>query len=60
MIGKGGCTIKEIMKSSGAFIRAEKDDEGFTVSGDKAQRECAKRRILEKVVSRVFQAKMYT
>ena len=48
------------MKSSGAFVRTGKDDEGFTVSGNKAQRECAKKLILEKVASRVFQAKMYT
>ena len=59
VIGKGGCMIKEIMKSSGAIIRTGKDDEGFTVSGDAEQRACAKRLILEKVVSRVrLQRKM--
>ena len=56
VIGKGGRMIKEIMKSSGASISSGKDherDEWFKVSGDAEQRACAKRLILEKVVSRV-------
>ena len=59
VIGKGGCTIKEILKSSGAIIRTQKDYEGFTVSGDAEQRACAKRLILKKVVRSVrLQRKM--
>ena len=52
VIGKDGCTIKEIMKSSGAKISSpRRQDDGFLVKGDAGQRECAKRLILEKVVS---------
>ena len=52
VIGKGGCSIKEIMKSSGALIRSPReDDEWFLVSGDAEQRACAKKLILERVVS---------
>ena len=51
VIGKGGGMIKEIMRSSGALISCEKDDDWFTVSGDAEQRACARRFILEKVVS---------
>ena len=52
VIGKGGCLIKEIMKSSGALIRsARKDDDWFLVSGDAEQRACARKLILEKEVS---------
>ena len=50
VIGKGGCVIKEIKKSSGASISSGKDDEWFTVSGKEEQRACAKRLILGKVV----------
>ena len=50
VIGKGGCVIKEIIKSSGASISSGKDDEWFTVSGKEEQRTCAKRLILGKVV----------
>ena len=50
VIGKGGCVIKEIIKSSGASISSGKDDEWFTVSGKEEQRTCAKRLILLKVV----------
>jgi len=39
------------MKTSGARISSKKEDEGFTVSGNADQRACAKRLILEKVVS---------
>ena len=52
VIGKGGCIIKEIMTASGALISSpRKDDDCFTVSGDAEQRACAKKLILEKVVS---------
>ena len=51
VIGKGGCVIKDIMKASGAIISTGKDKEWFTVNGDAAQRACAKRLILEKVVN---------
>ena len=52
VIGKDGCTIKEIMKSSGAKITSpRRQDDGFLVKGDAGQREYAKRLILEKVVS---------
>ena len=51
VIGKGGCVIKDIMKASGAIISTGKDEEWFTVNGDAEQRACAKRLILEKVVS---------
>ncbi|CAH3152275.1 unnamed protein product [Porites evermanni] len=50
VIGKDGCTIKEIMKSSGAKITSpRRQDDGFLVKGDAGQREYAKRLILEKV-----------
>lgn len=51
VIGKGGGVIKEIKRSSRALISCEKDDDWFTISGDAEQRACAKRLILEKVVS---------
>ena len=51
VIGKGGGVIKEIRRSSGALITCEKDDDWFTVSGDAEQRACARRLLLEKVVS---------
>ena len=50
VIGKGGCVIKEIIKSSGASISSGKDDEWFTVSGKEEQRAYAKKLILGKVV----------
>ena len=54
VIGKDGCSIKEIMKSSGALITSpRRNDEGFFVRGDAGQRKCAKRLILEKAVSAV-------
>ena len=54
VIGKDGCSIKEIMKSSGALITSpQRNDEGFFVRGDARQRQCAKRLILEKAVSAV-------
>lgn len=54
VIGKDGCAIKEIMKSSGALITSpQRNDEGFFVRGDAGQRQCAKRLILEKAVSAV-------
>ena len=54
VIGKDGCSIKEIMKSSGALITSpQRNDEGFFVRGDSGQRKCAKRLILAKAVSAV-------
>ena len=54
VIGKDGCSIKEIMKSSGALITSsQRNDEGFFVRGDAGQRKCAKRLILAKAVSAV-------
>ena len=54
VIGKGGCSIKEIMKSSGALITSpQRNEDGFFVRGDAGQRECARRLILEKAVSAV-------
>ena len=51
VIGTGGRFVKEMMKESGAIISTTKEDEGFTVSGNAVQRTCAKRLILERVVS---------
>lgn len=51
VIGKNGIIVKEMMNRSGARINSKKEDEGFTVSGNADQRACAKRLILEKVVS---------
>ena len=51
VIGTDGRFVKEMMKESGAIISTTKEDEGFTVSGDAVQRACAKRLILERVVS---------
>lgn len=52
VIGKNGIIVKEMMKKSGARISSKNwEDEGFTVSGNADQRACAKRLILEKVVS---------
>ena len=54
VIGKDGCSIKEIIKSSGALITSpQRNDDGFFVRGDPGQRECAKRLILAKAVSAV-------
>ena len=51
VIGKEGCSIKEIMKSSGAIITSpQRNEDGFFVRGDAGQRECARRLILEKAV----------
>lgn len=52
VIGKRGCVIQDIKQRSGAAISsASREEEGFTVSGDAEQIACAKRFILEKVVS---------
>lgn len=52
VIGEHGCVITEIRQNSGALVDPlTKADEGFLVSGDEEQRACAKRLILEKVVS---------
>ena len=45
--------IHEIMDKSGARVSTQsKEEEGFTISGNQEQRECAKKLILQKVVSR--------
>ena len=52
VIGKGGRTINEIRQNSGARVDSlSKEEGGFTITGDEEQRTCAKRLILEKVVS---------
>lgn len=52
VIGRGGSVVKEIQEISGARVFSQaKDTEGFTVSGNEVQRACAKRLILERVVS---------
>ena len=53
VIGRRGCVINEIMDKSGATVSTQsKEEEGFTISGNQEQRECAKKLILQKVVSR--------
>ena len=54
VIGKGGHRIEEIRQKSGAQVRSPtlSKEEGFTVSGNAEQIACAKRLILEKVVSK--------
>ena len=53
VIGSRGCVINEIMDKSGATVSTQsKEEEGFTISGNQEQRECAKKLILQKVVSR--------
>ena len=52
VIGKGGRTINEIRQNSGARVHSlNKEEGGFTITGDEEQRTCAKRLIIEKVVS---------
>ena len=52
VIGKGGRTINEIRQNSGARVDSlSKEEGGFTITGDEEQRTCAKRLIMEKVVS---------
>ena len=52
VIGKGGYVLQEIRQRSGATITSvRREEEGFTVSGNPEQIACAKRLILEKVVS---------
>ena len=52
VIGKGGRTINEIRQNSGARVHSlSKEEGGFTITGDEEQRTCAKRLIIEKVVS---------
>lgn len=51
VIGKGGSVIKAIEEKSGAKVSTPRELEGFRISGDEEQRECARRLILEKVVS---------
>lgn len=54
VIGKGGHIIQDIRKRSGAQVWSPSysEEEGFTVSGNAKQIACAKRLILEKVVSK--------
>ena len=55
VIGRDGRSIKEIMKSSSALLTSpRRNEEGFFVRGDAGQRKCAKRLILEKAVSAVY------
>ena len=52
VIGRGGCVIEEIRRTSGARVNTRSmEEEGFTVNGNEKQRACAKRLILQKVVS---------
>jgi len=53
VIGKDGHVIQDIRQKSGAQVRSPtgSKEEGFTVSGNAEQIACAKRIILEKVVS---------
>lgn len=49
--GRSGCGIDEIEKKSRASICSQSiKEEGFWISGNKLQRECAKKLITEKVV----------
>ena len=54
VIGKDGRIINDIRQKSGAQVRSPtgSKEEGFTVSGNAEQVACAKRLILEKVVSK--------
>ena len=53
VIGTRGSVIQDIRQRSGAQIwTASREGEGFTVSGNAEQIACAKRLILEKVVSK--------
>ena len=54
VIGKDGHVINDIRQKSGAQVRSPigSNEEGFTVSGNAEQIACAKRLILEKVVSK--------
>lgn len=52
VIGRRGYAIQDIKQRSGAQIwSTSTEEEGFTVSGNAEQLACAKRIILEKVVS---------
>ena len=52
VIGRKGYVIEDIRQRSGAQIwSSSTEEEGFTVSGNEEQIACAKRLILEKVVS---------
>ena len=56
VIGKGGYIIEDIRQKSGAQVRSPTGSEeaGFTVSGNAEQIACAKRLILEIVVSKKY------
>ena len=52
VIGSGGCVIKSIQQKSGAKVVSKSwDAEGFIVVGNEEQKACAKRLILQTVVS---------
>ena len=51
VLGRSRCGIDEIEKKSRASIRSQSiKEDGFWISGNKIQRECAKKLITEKVV----------
>ena len=51
VLGRSRCGIDETEKKSRASIRSQSvKEEGFWISGNKIQRECAKKLITEKVV----------
>ena len=52
VIGKGGRTINEIRQKSGARVYSRsKEEGGFKITGDEKQRTCARRLIIDKLVS---------
>ena len=52
VIGRDGAVLNTIRQTSRAKITStEGDEEGFIIFGDAEQREIARKRILEKVVS---------
>ena len=52
VIGMGGTVIKKIQQESGAkIVSTPKNEDGFIVTGNEAQRALAKRLISQKVVS---------
>ena len=54
VLGRSRCGIDEIEEKSRASIRSQSiKEEGFWISGNKIQRECAKKLITEKVVGSV-------
>ena len=52
VLGRDGCVIEKIKRISRARVTTRsREEEGFTVIGNERQRTCAKRLILETVVS---------